>query len=90
VFDPKSRYAKQPLYPVKDHRGRDVYVVAVPPQPAERVAGYHLRKQGERLDLLAAQYLKNSAGFWRIAEASHAMLPESLTLARQITIPGGK
>jgi hypothetical protein len=90
MFDPKSRYAKQPTYTVTDHRGRQVQVVAVPPAPGERVLGFHLRKQGERLDLLAALYLKDPAAFWRIAEVNGVALAEALTEAREVAIPGGK
>ena len=90
MFDAKSRYAKQPLYKVTDGRGREVEVVAAPPAPGERVLGLHLRKQGDRLDLLAARYLANPAAFWRIAEVNGAALPEALSEPREIAIPGGK
>ena len=49
--------------------------------------GFHLLKQGERLDLLAARYLNDPAGYWRIAEQNDVMLPEALTEAREIEIP---
>ena len=54
MFDPKSRYAGAPRYEVRDHRGRTVTVVVVPPRPAPAVLGYHVLKQGQQLDALLA------------------------------------
>ena len=86
-FDPKSRYAKTTTYVVTDHRGRPVTVVAVPPRPAQRIAGVHLLRQGQRVDHLALQYLGDPAGYWRIAEANDAMQAEWLTEQAEIEIP---
>lgn len=87
MFDPKSRYAKAETYVVADARGRTVSVVAPPPAPEQVQLGIHLLKQGERLDLLAAKYLNDPTGYWRIAEQNNVMLPEALTEAREIEIP---
>lgn len=87
MFDPKSRYAKVETYVVTDARGRQVTVVAPPPPPEQVQLGIHLLKQGERLDLLAAKYLNDPAGYWRIAEQNDVMLPEALSEAREIEIP---
>lgn len=86
-YDERSRYRSVPVYPVLDHRGRVVSVVAVPPGPDQAVAGVHLLRQGQRPDHLAGQYLDNPAGFWRIAEANDAMQAEWLSERREITIP---
>ena len=88
MFDEKSRYAKVTTYVVIDHRGRAVEVVAVPTPPEQPLLGIHVLKQGERLDHLAFRYLSDPAGYWRIAERNGAMLPESLTEARELEIPG--
>ena len=87
MFDAKSRYAKAETYVVTDKRGREVKVVASPPPPEQVLLGVHLLKQGERLDLLAAKYLNDPAGYWRITEQNDVMLPEALTEAREIEIP---
>lgn len=87
MFDPKSRYAKVETYVVTDARGREVTVVATPPPPEQVQLGIHSLKQGERPDLLAAKYLNDPAGYWRIAEQNNVMLPEALTEAREIEIP---
>lgn len=87
MFDEKSRYRKQATYTIKDHRGRDVTVVSTPPAPDQPLLGTHFHKQGERLDHLAAKYLSDPAGYWRIAERNDVMVPEALTEAREIEIP---
>lgn len=87
MFDPKSRYGKAEACEVKDKRGRLVKIVLPPPPPEQVLLGLHLLKQGERLDLLAARYLNDPAGYWRIAEQNEVMLPEALTEAREIEIP---
>jgi hypothetical protein len=88
VFDENSRYANAPRYTVRDRRGRTVTVVAVPAPPEQSLAGYHLLKQGQRLDHLAHLYLDDGNGFWRIAEENDAQQAEWLTEAREVAIPG--
>jgi hypothetical protein len=55
-----------------------VEVVSVPDRPDQPLLGLHVLRQGERLDHLAARYLDDPAGFWRIAEINGAMLPDAL------------
>jgi hypothetical protein len=87
MFDPLSRYFDVDTYQLRDHRGRIVTVVAVPDAPAQAVAGYHVLRQGQRLDHLAFKYLDDGSGFWRIAEANDAMTAEQLTEASELAIP---
>jgi hypothetical protein len=87
MFDEKSRYAKQETYPCVDRRGRTVAVVVPPEAPARSLRGYHLRRQGQRLDHMAFKYLKDGAGFWRICEQNDVMIPEMLSEADEIAIP---
>ena len=87
MFDEKSRYAKAETYRVTDRRGREVAVVAVPDRPEAGLAGYHALRQGQRIDHLAAHYLQDAAGYWRICEANDVMLPETLTEQAEIAIP---
>lgn len=86
-FDNKSRYKDQPVYQITDGRGRQVTVVMPPPPPEQTVRGYHVRRQGQRLDHLAYQYLRDPAGFWRICEMNAAILPEQLSDADEVAIP---
>jgi hypothetical protein len=87
LFDPKSRYAKLATFTAVDARGRTVE--AVPPAPAlvQTFRGRHLRRQGERPDHLAALYLNDAAGFWRLGEMNDAMTAEVLSELREVQIP---
>ncbi len=87
MFSDESRYKNATQYEVKDHRGRTVKVVATPDVPKYSILGYHLRKQGQRIDHLAARYLNEPTAFWRIAEANDAMLAESMSEQQEIAIP---
>jgi hypothetical protein len=87
MFDEKSRYASAEIQAATDSRGRTVNVVIPPPAPEQTLLGVHLLRQGERSDHLAAKYLDNAAGYWRLAEQNGAMLPDALTEQREIEIP---
>ncbi len=87
MFEKKSRYGGLESYEVTDRRGRTVKVVPVPAAPEQGRLGVHLRRDGQRLDHLAAKYLNDPAGFWRICEINDVMLPEALAEADEIVIP---
>ena len=87
MFNDKSRYKDLPQYEVTDRKGRKVKVVPVPDDPRKAILGYHLLKQGQRLDHLAASYLNDPAGFWRICYANEILLPEALSEVAEIAIP---
>ncbi len=64
------------------------------PQPAQLVQlQQHPVVQGDRLDVLAAQYLGNPQLFWRICDANGAMRPDDLvaTVGKvlRICLPAG-
>jgi hypothetical protein len=86
-FDAKSRYAKAQTITVTDARGRSVTAVIPPDPPAQLFLGYHIRRQGEGLDHLAARYLDNPHGYWRISEMNDAMFAEQLSEVIEIAIP---
>jgi hypothetical protein len=87
MFEANSRYANLETYAVTDRRGRLVAVVPVPSRPDQELLGIHALRQGERSDHLAARYLNDPAGYWRIAEQNDCMLAESLSEAPEIEIP---
>ncbi|MEL7422272.1 MAG: hypothetical protein AAFY48_18000 [Bacteroidota bacterium] len=87
MFDQKSRYKDQPLRYRQDARGRTVTVVLAPAPPEEEIRGYHLLKQGQRMDHLANAYLADPTGYWRLCEANGVMLPEVLTEQAEIAVP---
>ena len=88
TFDENSRYAKYATtFLVKDHAGRSVQAVTPAEIPAQKFLGEHLRKQGQRLDHLAAYYLDDPMGYWRIAHLEDVMSADVLTNSPQIKIP---
>lgn len=87
TFDAKSRYAKLPSVLMVDARGRTVETVPFAPAPQQTLRGRHLRRQGERADHLAALYLSDPAGYWRLAEMNDAMTADVLTELRELSIP---
>nr|HEX4314510.1 hypothetical protein [Kofleriaceae bacterium] len=70
-----------------DSRGRTVTVVASATSPNAALAGYHVLRQGQRLDHLAYKYLDDGTAFWRICEQNDAMFAEQLTEQAEIAIP---
>jgi hypothetical protein len=89
MFDPKSRYAKVTTVLVRDARGRTVEAVPAPAAPLQSLLGTHLRRQGERPDHLAARYLADPAGYWRLAFFNDAMTAEVLSELREVQVPAG-
>jgi hypothetical protein len=65
----------------------------IPPPERFALLLEHAVSQGERLDLLAAQYLGDPEQFWRICDANAAMRPDELVevIGRRlrITLPEG-
>jgi len=90
VFDDKSRYAKEPTYQVPDRYGRDVAVVGARAPQMQTLLGIHVRRQGQRLDHIAAKYLRDATGFWRLCDMGDVMHPQTLAEAQEIPIPGGR
>ncbi|AEB09651.1 hypothetical protein [Desulfobacca acetoxidans] len=86
-FDVKSRYAKASTITVTDGRGRTVTAVVPPEAPRQIFLGYHVRRQGEGLDHLAARYLNDPHGYWRLALMNDAMFAEQISELIEIAIP---
>jgi hypothetical protein len=88
VFDPQSRYARYAsILQATDRRGRSVACVSPAEVPPQAELGQHRLREGQRLDHLAAHYLGDPAGFWRIAEANDAMTAEAALDAPLVRIP---
>jgi hypothetical protein len=89
MFAPNSRYAGQTTYTVTMPDGSVVVATRLPlPRPLA-LAGYHRRVTGDRLDLLAARYLKDPTFFWRICDSNNAPVPDALNARDLIGIPRG-
>ena len=89
MFASDSRYAGQPTYTVTLPGGTQVTAVIPPLPQAVPLAGYAQPPAGERLDLVAVQYLNMSYGFWRLCDANNAMLAGALVARPFIGIPVG-
>ena len=87
-FTQKSRYVRfaQTMEAV-DRRGRTVLALTPAELPTERELGEHLRRDGQRLDHLAAHYLDDPEGFWRLARLNDALTPDVLAERRRLKIP---
>lgn len=87
MFSQRSRYAHAATFETTDHNGRRVRAVVVPSPPREIAIGRHIRREGERLDLLANLYLQDPTAYWRIAALNRAVLPDSLSQAEILLVP---
>ena len=96
LFAANSRYCGIDSATFITADGRNVTYVRrrfVPQPEALAQLQQHSVSQGERLDIIAAQYLGDPELFWRIADANRAMRPEDLvaTMGRvlRICLPQG-
>lgn len=88
VFDANSRYIKYGhVLTCTDGRGRTVNWVTPARIPDQRLLGEHRRKDGHRIDRLAAHYLGDAFGFWRIAAINDAMTVEAVADTALVKIP---
>jgi hypothetical protein len=86
MFSAGSRYQKQPTFTAQRH---GVSVTAVRPRfpAAARPIGYHRQSPEERLDVLAARYLDDPTGFWKICDANNTLAPTSAVIPGLLAIP---
>ena len=89
MFDRNSRYSAQPTYLTRTSDGRTVVAVVIPGPRTEQSAGEHRRREGDRLDLLAARYLNEPTAFWRLCDLNGASVPAALEARPLIAIPRG-
>jgi hypothetical protein len=87
MFAPNSRYYSLSTYTVLLPDGRVVAATRRAQPAALALAGYHRRIDGDRLDLLAARFLKDPTFFWKLCDANNALVPDSLAASDLIGIP---
>lgn len=88
VFDAKSRYARfAKAATAVDRRGRTVACVTPAEIPPRAQLGLHRLRDGQRLDHMAAHYLDDAAGYWRIADHNDAMTAEAALDTPLVGIP---
>jgi hypothetical protein len=90
MFAPNSRYAALATYTVTMPDGSTVTATRLPPPNPLPLAGYHRRAVGDRLDLLAARYLKDPTVFWKLCDCNNAPAPDALAARDLIGIPRGR
>jgi hypothetical protein len=87
MFFKGSRYEKTGTYIVTTREGRQVTVAKLPLPGAPRLLGFHRRKEGERLDHMAARYLSDPTGFWKMCDANNSPVPDALSARPLIGVP---
>ncbi|HZM49633.1 MAG TPA: hypothetical protein VFE68_04045 [Vicinamibacteria bacterium] len=90
MFEPGSRYEKMPTYTVTLPDGRTVTAVRLPLPLADPLLGYHRRLEGQRLDHIAARYLRDATTFWRLCDVSGVMVPDALAARDLVGVPQKK
>jgi hypothetical protein len=87
MFMPGSRYEKMPTYTVTQANGREMTAVRLPLPNPGALAGYHRRLVGQRLDHIAAVYLKDATAFWRLCDANGSVVPDALATRDLVGVP---
>lgn len=89
MFDSNSRYAAAGTYQVTLANGSIVVVTRVPRPPARRSIGFYRRREDERLDVIAHQFLQDATRGWALCDANDAVVPDALAAHNLIQIPEG-
>lgn len=87
MFAPGSRYEHLPTYTVTLPDGRQVTAIRLPLAATSPLAGYHRRLDGQRLDHIAAHYLRDATAFWRLCDANGVIVPDALAARDLVGIP---
>ncbi len=87
MFSSRSRYANAGTYQVSLADGTVVTATCIPAPVARLTLGWHRRADGERLDLIAYQYLKDATATWQLCEANDSIAPDALASHALIAVP---
>ena len=87
MFFPGSRYEKAGTYQITRPDGTIIPVTKLPLPKQRTLLGYHRCLEGQRLDLIAARYLKDATAFWQLCNANDAVVPDALAAHELIGIP---
>ncbi|WP_375494025.1 hypothetical protein [uncultured Nostoc sp.] len=87
MFFPGSRYEKVGTYQLTRPNGTLITVTKVPLPSNQALLGYHRRLEGQRLDLIANNYLKDATAFWQLCDGNNAVVPDALAAHDLIGIP---
>jgi len=87
MFQAGSRYANAGTYQVTLPDGSVVVVTRTPLRALRPPIGWHRRIEGERLDLIAYQFLRDATRAWELCDTNNAMAPDALASHDLIGIP---
>ncbi|HET9060619.1 MAG TPA: hypothetical protein VFN61_11915 [Acidimicrobiales bacterium] len=87
MFFPGSRYLRTSTYQVTAPDGRQVTVARPAMAASSSVLGWHALSDGDRLDLIAYQYLADATAFWALCDANGTVVPASLAARPYIAVP---
>ena len=92
MFFKGSRYQKVDTHTITDAKGRIVKYKRIRFIPETPATMQHTMLQGERLDLVAHRYYRDTELFWLICDANKTMLPDELVAqeGRRILIPSAQ
>jgi hypothetical protein len=88
MFFPGSRYQNLGTYTFTTASGAIVTATNLPLPASVPLLGYYPRQQGQRLDLIANNYLSDPTAFWRLCDANGSVVPDALPSHNLIGIPG--
>lgn len=85
---PGSRYQNTGTTLAVQPGGSKVAALKTPLPRPPMVQGYFRRMTGQRLDLIASQFLKSDAtAFWRLCDANNTVVPDALANSALVGIP---
>jgi hypothetical protein len=86
VFSATSRYAKAETTTVTTRRGETLAALRLPIRGRPAVQAVHPRTEGQRLDRIAWYYLADATAFWRLCDASDAIVPDALAARDRVEV----
>ena len=87
MFHSNSRYAQAAITTARTSSGAEVAVIRLPIRPRPALRGFHRRNDVERLDAIAAHYVRDATAFWRLCDAAGAVAPDALAAREHVAIP---
>ena len=87
MFFAGSRYADAGTYIFTDRGGRKLALTRIPLPVAAPLRGFLRRAQGQRLDLIAYEFLHDPTAFWKLCNANNAMSPDALLARDRVGVP---
>ena len=87
MFFPGSRYAQAGTYQVTTADGTVVTVTRLPLPAGRPVLGWFRRSAGERLDLLAANFIGDPTAAWGLGWTNGAICLDALASHELIAVP---